>query len=225
FFLRKIEENMHDIECLWTDDGRNDRGTSISHNKNLTDRRDHDSRSDAGNKPVERHGSSFQDQLQILESEGTVSECSQIVVNINSSGSGLPPQRTRSVHKGNSHKRENAVMHPSELGPDQKAHKKKTYSCNEHKMTFLQDSELTRHQRIYTGRKAYKCNIWSKAFNDKSTFLIREYILERNHINVMCVEKPLVKKQDIQFVRPFTLERNHIHVKYVAVAILKSQYL
>ena len=126
FFLRKREENMHDFEYLWTVDERNDRGTSISHSKNLTNRRDHDSRSDAGNKPVERHGSSFQDQLQILESEGTVSKCSQVAVNINSSTSGLPPQRTRSVHKGNSHKHKSAVLHPSELGPDQEAHKKKT---------------------------------------------------------------------------------------------------
>ena len=52
FFLRKIRENMHDFESLWTDDERNDRETSISHSKNLTDRRDHDSRSDVGNKPV-----------------------------------------------------------------------------------------------------------------------------------------------------------------------------
>ena len=82
---------MHDFECLWTVDERNDRGTSITHSIYLTDRRDHDSRSDAGNKPVERHRSSFQDQLQILESEGIVSECSQVVENINSSASGLPP--------------------------------------------------------------------------------------------------------------------------------------
>ena len=96
----------------------------------------------AGNKPVERHGSSFQDQLQILESEGTVSECSQVVVNINSSASGLPPQRIRSVRKGNFHKEVSAVIHPSELVPDQKAHKKNTYSCKECNITFLQDLEL-----------------------------------------------------------------------------------
>ena len=35
FFLRKVQENMHDFECLWTDDERNDRGTSISHNSTL----------------------------------------------------------------------------------------------------------------------------------------------------------------------------------------------
>ena len=137
FFLRKVQENVHDFECLWTVDERNDRGTSISHNNSLTNRRDHDSRNDAGNTPVERHGSNFQDQLQILESEGTVSECSQVVVNINSSASGLPPQRTCSVRKGNSHKHESGVIHPSELAPDQEAHKKNTYSCNECNITFL----------------------------------------------------------------------------------------
>ena len=68
--------------------------------------------------------------MQILESEGTVSECSQVVVNINSSTSGLPPQRTHSVCKGNSHKQENAVIHPSELVPDQEAHKKNTVVMN-----------------------------------------------------------------------------------------------
>ena len=126
YFLRKKQKNMHDVESLWTDDEGNDRETSISHNKNLSNGRDHDSRSDAGNKPVERHGSSFQDQLHILESEGTVSECSQVVVNIYSSTSGLPPQRTHSVCKGNSHKQENAVIHPSELVRDQEAQKKNT---------------------------------------------------------------------------------------------------
>ena len=254
FFLRKVQENVHDFECLWTVDERNDRGTSISHNNSLTNRRDHDSRSDAGNKPVERHGSSFQDQLQILESEGTVSECSQVVVNINSSTSGLPPQRTCSVRKGNSHKHESGVIHPSELAPDQEAHKKNTYSCNECNITFLQDSELTRHQRIHTGRKAYKCNICCQAFNDKSTLIVhqrnhtgekpykcdvcghcfKQHTHLQYHRRVHTGEKPykcdvcgkaLVEKQGIQFIRPFILERNHIRVKYVPVALLESHTL
>ena len=64
------------------------------------------------------------------------------------------------------------------------------------------------------------------ALNSIHTFnIIGEFILERNHINVMCVERPLVEKQGVQFIRPFILEQNHIHVKYVAVAILKSQNL
>ena len=91
---------------------------SITHKKNLTDERDRHSRSDAGNMPVDRHGSSFQDELQIVQSEGTIFECSQVVMHMNSSASVLPIQRTHSVYKGNSHKNECAVMHPSEQAPD-----------------------------------------------------------------------------------------------------------
>ena len=52
--------------------------------------------------------------------------------------------------------------------------------------------------------------------------IIGEFILERNHTNMMCVERALVTKQGVQFIRPFIVERNLIHVKYVAVAILES---
>ena len=64
------------------------------------------------------------------------------------------------------------------------------------------------------------------ALNSIHTFnIIGEFILERNHINVMCVERPLVEKQGVQFIRPFILERNHTHVKYVAMAILEAHIL
>ena len=76
FHLRKIQENIDVFDCLWTDDERNDKGLSTSHNKNLTDGRDHHSRSDAENGPFERHGSSFQDELQMMQSEGIIFECS-----------------------------------------------------------------------------------------------------------------------------------------------------
>ena len=33
FRLRKIQKNIHDFDCLWTDDERNDKGLSTSHNK------------------------------------------------------------------------------------------------------------------------------------------------------------------------------------------------
>ena len=33
FRLRKIQENIHDFDCLWTDDERNDKRLSTSHNK------------------------------------------------------------------------------------------------------------------------------------------------------------------------------------------------
>ena len=35
FHLRKIQENIDDFDCLWTDDERNDKGLSTSHNKTL----------------------------------------------------------------------------------------------------------------------------------------------------------------------------------------------
>ena len=64
------------------------------------------------------------------------------------------------------------------------------------------------------------------ALNSIHTFnSIGEFILDRNHITVMCVERPLVAKQVIQFIRPFIVERNLIHVKYVAVSLLESHTL
>ena len=33
FHLRKIQENIDDLDCLQTDDERNDKGLSTSHNK------------------------------------------------------------------------------------------------------------------------------------------------------------------------------------------------
>ena len=113
---------------------------SITHKKNLTDERDRHSRSDAGNTPVDRHGSSFQDELKIVQSEGTIFECSQVMTNIKSSDSGLPPQRTHSVCRGISDKHESVVTYSSELAADHEAHKKKLYKYNECDITFLQDS-------------------------------------------------------------------------------------
>ena len=159
---------------MWGDDERNDKGMSTSHNKNLTDGRNHHSRIDAGNRPFERHGSSFQDKLQMVQSEGIIFECSQVVTNV--SASGLPPQRTRNVCKGFSHKHEKAVMYPSELLPDHETQKKRPYKYNECDITFLQDSELTGHQRIHTGGKPYKCDVCSKAFNQTRKLKIHRRI-------------------------------------------------
>ena len=114
---------------MWGDDERNDKGMSTSHNKNLTDGRDHPSRSDAGNRPFERHRASFQDELQMVQSEGIIFKCSQVVTNVSTTG--LSPQRTGNVCKGFSHKHENAVMHPSELLPDHETQKKRPYKCTE----------------------------------------------------------------------------------------------
>ena len=37
---------------------------------------------------------------------------------------------------------------------------------------------------------------------------IGEFILERNHISVLCVERPLDKLHPLQFTEEFILERN-----------------
>lgn len=172
YFLRNIQETVRGFENLWTDDERRDNGIFISYIKNLTDGRDHQSRNDAGDKPVERLGSSFHDELQMLQSEGTIFECSPVVTNINSSPLGLPTQRTRRVRKGICHKRESAAMHPSKQAPDQEGHKKKSYKSNECGITILQDSELTRHQKIHTGRKPYKADVYGKAFNENKSLAV-----------------------------------------------------
>ena len=45
---------------------------------------------------------------------------------------------------------------------------------------------------------------------------IGEFILERSHINVMCVARHLVVLEALLFIREFILERNHINEVYVA---------
>ncbi|CAM9960832.1 unnamed protein product, partial [Rangifer tarandus platyrhynchus] len=245
-FLGKIQEAMHDFESLWTGNERNDKGMSISHNRNLTDGRDHQSRNNTGNKSVERHESSFQDELQIVQSEGTIFECSQVVTNINSSASGLPPQRTRSIHRGISHKHESAVTHPSEQAPDQEAHKKNPNECD---LTFLQDSKLPRQERIHIkGRKPYKSDICGKAFNDNATHAVhqrnntgekpykcdvcghcfKQNIHLQNHWIIRTGEKPykcdvcgccFKRNTSLQVHQKFILERDHINVMFVATAL------
>ena len=45
---------------------------------------------------------------------------------------------------------------------------------------------------------------------------IREFILERNHINVMSVARRSFVLETLVFIREFILERNHINKVYVA---------
>ncbi|XP_024835082.2 zinc finger protein 616-like [Bos taurus] len=156
FRLRKIQD------FLWTDDERNDKGLSTSHNKTslmeeiiIVEVMQEIDLLKGTDQP--------QDELQMVQCEGIIFECSQVVTNV--SASGLLAQRTCNVCKGFSHKHENAAMHPSELLPDHEPQKKRPGKCNECDITFLQDSELTRHQRIHTGGKPYKCDMCDKAFN------------------------------------------------------------
>ena len=52
---------------------------------------------------------------------------------------------------------------------------------------------------------------------------IREFMLERNPINVMYVARPLVQMPSLQFIREFILERNHVNVTYVARPVVRLQ--
>ena len=45
---------------------------------------------------------------------------------------------------------------------------------------------------------------------------IREFILERNCVNVLCVADALLETHTLEFIREFILERNHINVISVA---------
>eukprot|EP00069_Balaena_mysticetus_P010634 bmy_20740T0 len=75
FYLREIRENMHHFECQWRGDERNYKGMPVTHNENLTDRKDQHGRSDAGNKPIENKlALSFQDELQIFQTERKIYE-------------------------------------------------------------------------------------------------------------------------------------------------------
>ena len=52
---------------------------------------------------------------------------------------------------------------------------------------------------------------------------IGEFILERNHINVIYVAGALLEMHTLGFIGEFILERNHINVMFVASALLKMQ--
>ena len=45
---------------------------------------------------------------------------------------------------------------------------------------------------------------------------IRDFILERNHVNVLSVADALLETHSLEFIREFIVERNHINVISVA---------
>ncbi|KAB0405423.1 hypothetical protein E2I00_015868, partial [Balaenoptera physalus] len=78
FYLREIQENIHDFESQPRDEERNYKGMPIKRNKKLTDKRDRHGRSIAGIKPMEnRLALSFQDELHIFKSEEKIDEFNQ----------------------------------------------------------------------------------------------------------------------------------------------------
>lgn len=60
------------FDCLRTDDERNDKGFVYIPYQNHSLMEEIIMVSDAENGPFERHGSSFQDELQMMQSEGII---------------------------------------------------------------------------------------------------------------------------------------------------------
>ena len=54
-------------------------------------------------------------------------------------------------------------------------------------------------------------------FANKAIHFIRSFILEKNHINVICVAIDILESHDLQFITEFILERTLINEMYVAV--------
>lgn len=80
FYLRELQEDMYDVECHWRSGGRNNKGTHITHDGNLTDGRGQQCRKDVEIKPfVNRLGLNVQDKLQIFQTDGIVSECNKVM--------------------------------------------------------------------------------------------------------------------------------------------------
>ena len=50
----------------------------------------------------------------------------------------------------------------------------------------------------------------------QTSHFIREFILERNCVNVLCVADALLETHSLEFIREFILERNHVNVISVA---------
>ncbi|XP_066874999.1 zinc finger protein 347-like isoform X1 [Kogia breviceps] len=212
FYLTEIQKNMYDFECHWRHDERNYKGMSITHNGNLTDRRDPHGRRDSGIKPIgNRLGLNFQGKLQVFQTDGLISECDEVERSINNSFSFSPLQRIPpSVQTNISNVYGNDVMHPLVLTQDQKTHREKDFKCIECGKTFSRgsivrnrqiicseeilhkcdvcvkgfstDSHLAVHESVHTGKKPYKCSECGKVFSQKTTLA--------NHQRIHTGEKP-----------------------------------
>ena len=78
-YLRELQEDMYDFEYHWRSGGRNNKGTRITHDRNLTDGRGQQCRKDVEIKPfVNRLGFNMQDKLQIFQTDGIISECNKV---------------------------------------------------------------------------------------------------------------------------------------------------
>nr|XP_033701480.1 LOW QUALITY PROTEIN: zinc finger protein 160-like [Tursiops truncatus] len=178
FYLREIQENVHDFESQPRDEERNDKGMPVNHNQKLADKRDRHGRSVAGIKPLEnRLALSFQDELHMFKSEEKIDEFNQADKSISISASFSPLQGTSpTVQTTISNSYEDDFIHPSVLTQDQSACVESPYKCNQCGKTFHQGLNLTQHQLIHTKEKILNCDVCCKVFSRNSDLAIHRTI-------------------------------------------------
>ena len=91
FHLWESQNNMCDFEYQGRDDKRNYKGTPVSLNGNVPDRRDSHDRKDTGIKPFgKRFGFNFENKLQIFQTGRIISEYNEVKSSVNNNFSFSP---------------------------------------------------------------------------------------------------------------------------------------
>nr|XP_020835645.1 zinc finger protein 781-like [Phascolarctos cinereus] len=83
----------------------------------------------------------------------------------------------------------------------------KLYECSDCGNIFRTKTQLTVHQRIHNGKVFYECKEYAKAYHH-ITLNIKEFIQERNLMNVVNVVRPSGGIHILLNIREFILERN-----------------
>ena len=81
----------------------------------------------------------------------------------------------------------------------------------------LAQPRLLGHGVAPPGHRPWPRMLERPLFANKAIHFIRSFILERNHVNVICVAIDILESHDLQFITEFIWERTLINVMYVAV--------